>query len=86
MWPFFESEDRIVAQTTVAEGVMVSTVFLGIDHSWDFSIRKPLLFESMIFGGPMDGDQERYATWIGAEAGHKKLVEKVKQTLLENKE
>ena len=41
--------------------VEVSTVFLGIDHQFGYG--KPLLFETMIFGGKNDGYQTRYSTW-----------------------
>jgi hypothetical protein len=55
------------------DGLRVSTVFLGLDHS--FGDGKPLIFETMIFGGPHDQYQERYSTWDEAEAGHKKALE-----------
>ena len=52
--------------------IQVSTVFLGIDHSY-YGIR-PLLFESMVFG--VDKDlQYRYSTYHEAKLGHQKLVE-----------
>ena len=50
-------------------------MFLGLDHS--FGGGAPLLFETMVFGGPLDGEQERYSTWNEAEAGHKLMVERV---------
>lgn len=50
------------------DGVMVSTVFLTIDHAWGGGA--PVLFETMIFGGPHDEWQDRYHTWDEAEAGH----------------
>ena len=48
--------------------VRVSTVFLGLDHQWGNG--PPLLFETMIFGGPHDQNQRRYSTWGEAEDGH----------------
>jgi hypothetical protein len=54
--------------------VEVSTVFLGLDHS--YSGHTPLLFETMVFG--MDDEiQERWTTWDEAEKGHKAVLEKV---------
>ena len=50
--------------------IRVSTVFLGLDHSYGDG--PPLLFETMIFGGPHDEYQERYSTWDEAEEGHKR--------------
>jgi hypothetical protein len=50
----------------------VSTVWLGIDHSsWD---GPPIIFETMIFGGPNDGFQARYATKEAALTGHRRVV------------
>jgi hypothetical protein len=70
---FFENTaGRTVALTMVGK-VRVSTVFLGIDHSFG-SGRGPLLFETMIFGGKHDQYQERYVTWEEAEAGHAEAV------------
>jgi len=76
---WLEKADRRVDKTTITEGVEVSTVFLGLDHS--FGEGKPLLFETMVFGGKSDGGMDRYATWDEAVAGHKKMVEKVKGDL-----
>lgn len=69
---WFETADRLVEKTAVGEGV-VSTVFLGIDHN--FGGRQKLLFETMIFGGPLDGSQWRYKNWTEARKGHKKAVD-----------
>lgn len=70
-----ESSDRIVAKTHV-DDAEVSTVFLGLDHSFGGSV--PLLFETMVFGGPLDQECERYATWVEAEAGHASMVARCK--------
>lgn len=72
---FATATERHLAKTDVA-GAHVSTVFLGINHS--FGGGPPLLFETMVFGGPLDGEQERYSTFDEAEAGHAAMVEKVK--------
>lgn len=71
----FESDDCIVKQEEIA-GVRVSTVFLGLDRS--FTGRIPILFETKIFGGELDGEGERYATWEQAEEGHELWVNKIK--------
>jgi len=59
----------------------VSTVFIGLDHRF-FGDGPPLLFESMVFGGPLDGEQFRYPTWDAAAAGHALLVD---EAVLEGK-
>ncbi|HEY6143716.1 MAG TPA: hypothetical protein VIV55_09930 [Flavobacterium sp.] len=55
--------------------ILVSTVFLGIDHSFRSDV--PILFETMIFGGELEGYQERYSTWDEAVKGHKRACDRV---------
>lgn len=71
----FQADDKHVANTEVGD-VRVSTVFLGIDHS--FGVGPPLLFETMIFGGAHSEDQWRYSTWDEAVSGHEAAVAKVR--------
>jgi len=71
-------KERIVAQEEV-NGVRISTVFIGLDHSYGSS-SLPVVFETMIFKGPLDQEQDRYHTWTEAEAGHIQMVERVKLT------
>ena len=52
--------------------IRVSTVFLGLNSS--FRPGEPMLFETMIFGGSLDGEQWRYATYDQAERGHADAV------------
>ncbi len=68
-------ELRRVADTHIGES-RVSTVFLGLDHN--FGNGAPLLFETMVFGGPLDQEMERYTFWEEAEKGHAVMVERVK--------
>jgi hypothetical protein len=77
---WFQASDRHVAKTDFGD-VRVSTVFLGLDRS--FGHGPPLLFETMIFGGPFDQDkyQERCSTWEEAEAQHAEAVEVARQSL-----
>jgi len=73
---FETNSNRIVNQQMVG-GVRVSTVFLGLDH--DFSGEgPPILFETMIFGGKHDQDQQRCCTWDQALAMHQRMLEKVR--------
>ena len=71
---FSQDVDRHVGDTTIGD-VRVSTVFLVIDHQWGSG--PPLLFETMVFGGEYDQDQERYSTWKQAEKGHRAMCKKV---------
>jgi hypothetical protein len=65
---------RVLRRTKLPGNVRVSTVFLGLDHSWNFGNASPILFETMIFGGEHDGYQDRYHTYNEALAGHKKAI------------
>ena len=65
---WYGTADRHVAKTKITDGIEVSTIFLGLDHSFGGDI--PILFETMIFGGEHDEYQKRYATWEEAETGH----------------
>ena len=70
-WFEGSGDQRIVRKDQVGD-IEVSTVFLGLDHS--FGRGAPLLWETMIFGGQHDGYQDRYATKAGALLGHEHAV------------
>jgi hypothetical protein len=72
---WFETADCRVAQTTVGESD-ISTVFVGLDHS--FGMGTPEVYETLVFGGPLDQEQERYATREEAVAGHEAMVARVR--------
>lgn len=81
---WFEGNTRVLKHTNVGE-VLVSTVFLGIDHDWGNPMvkdpnarRKPLLWETMVFGGDHDGFQERHRSADEAVAAHELAVAMVK--------
>ena len=73
---WFYGMDRHIGKTEIGK-VLVSTVFLGIDHGFHPG-RPPVLFETMVFGGPLDQEQERYETKAQAEQGHRLWVERVR--------
>jgi hypothetical protein len=61
-----------------AKEIMVSTVFLGLNHNWR-NDGPPILWETMVFGGPLDQEQDRCSgTREQAEAMHERMVKKVK--------
>jgi len=77
-WTESHGWDRIVARTSVSPTVEVSTVFLGVNHN--FSGTGPqILFETMVFGGLLDLEMDRYATLAEARAGHWAMVDRVKR-------
>lgn len=64
---------RIVQQTTLESDVFVSTVFLGIDHNFTGQ-GEPALWETLVFGGPTDGEMQRYTSLAFANAGHMAMI------------
>jgi hypothetical protein len=73
----FDVDNNVVAQTG-NDNIFVSTVFLGINHNFGFSEdTRPILFETMIFGGKMDEYQHRYYTYDEAVAGHNMVCEEL---------
>ena len=75
------NEARVVAQTTINDRCWVSTVFLGLDHNHSRRGGEPILFETMVFGGPLDGEMMRYATWDQAERGHAEMLTEVRKAV-----
>lgn len=77
---WFATADRHVAQD-IDEGpgpeprVRISTVFLGVDHS--FNNGPPVLWETMVFGGPLDGECRRYTSRDDAIRGHAEICKLV---------
>ena len=77
----FSTTDRHVALTMVGD-IKISTVFLGLNHAYGNG--DPLLFETMVFGGPFDQEMNRYTTWEQAELGHAEMVKKVEEARQNN--
>jgi hypothetical protein len=74
---WFEHANRVVGNDHVGPA-RVSTIFLGLDHS--FGHGRPLLFETMVFwpGHALNEEQDRYTTLEEARAGHARVVALVK--------
>jgi hypothetical protein len=68
------AEGRRVGYTDINDETYVSTVFLGVDHRF-MGEGRPLLFETMVFGGAYDEYQWRYSTRDEALRGHVAVVE-----------
>jgi hypothetical protein len=71
---WFQNADRHIGEDLFSDGARVSTVFLGLDHR-SLDDGPPVLFETMIFGGPHNEWQDRYCTYDEAEAGHKRVCD-----------
>lgn len=72
-------DSRKIAKTECGE-VLVSTVFLGTDHSFGVggTSPAPILYETMVFGLKSEEDfQERYTTKADALLGHATCVLRV---------
>jgi hypothetical protein len=67
-WIEDNPEKKAVKQEHIGD-IFISTVFLGLDHSWNSDI--PVLWETMIFGGEHDQYQDRYTSHEDALEGHK---------------
>jgi hypothetical protein len=77
-----DNDKRRIAIDTIEASygsVTVSTVFLPIDHRV-LGDGPPLVFESLVFGGPLSDEMQRYSSWEEAEAGHAELLQRVKAT------
>lgn len=84
---WFQTANRVVSQDTVGE-IMVSTVFLGLDHQWGDG--PPLLFETMFFGVGSDSlpqeirdFQMRYSTVDEALDGHIAALQRIEAYVLQ---
>lgn len=66
---------KILRQETLPNGKWISTVWLGLDHSFDRG-GLPLIFETMVFESDSDMgglDQRRYSSEAEAMLGHEEL-------------
>lgn len=68
---------RCIADEFIGD-VRVATIWDGLDHEL---VGDLYLFESMVFGGPLNGESDRYATLEEARAGHDALVARVREAL-----
>jgi hypothetical protein len=81
-WFASARHERIVAQTKLGDGsIRVSTVFLGLDHR--FGPGRPILWETLVFGGPLDQEMDRYTSREDAVRGHAAMLERVQQACAE---
>jgi len=80
LWLSTEHHRKIVDRTEVParyddeQDCTVSTVFLGLDHALALAPGKPVLWETMIFGGANHMYQERYSSYKDAKLGHTRAL------------
>jgi len=77
---WMDGPDRLVQDTELIDSacdqVRVCTAFLGVDVN--FADGAPVLFETVVFGGPYDWELYRYCTWEEAQQGHAAVVARCK--------
>ena len=73
-WAFMfrDFAGRMVAETQVAPGISVRTMFIGLDHDHDEG-GPPEVFETMVFDGYRNAKTFRHRSWAEAEEQHLKL-------------
>jgi hypothetical protein len=83
---WYETAERQVARDVLADGHTISTVFLGLDHSFARLLddrAPPVLWETMVFNdyGALDGFDQRYTSRAEALEGHALALERLKRLL-----
>jgi hypothetical protein len=69
-----DEASRRVAYDEIADGVYVSTIFLGLDHRMSFKHQgPPIVFETLVSTDYLR-EETRYCTWDEALAGHQAIV------------
>ncbi len=83
-WGAFMKNGRMIKRTTahIDPDILVSTAFLGVDHSYGDE-PEPILWETMVFinGEPLDRFSARYCSFELALAGHNEALKRVKEDL-----
>jgi hypothetical protein len=83
-WDKFMSTESRRVKATVTKNGWISTVFLGLDHNLSVE-GEPLLFETMIFYGPLNMYMQRCSTWDEAEIQHEVVLRKCLRLKLRRK-
>ena len=78
-WALFMADTRRQILRQSVGPAEVSTVFLGLDHNFH-EIGPPILWETMVFGGFLDGEQARYSSRQDAVDGHHKMCAEVRES------
>ncbi len=75
----FSPESWWRKETKISDELRVSTVWLGLDHSWGGG--SPLFWETMIFGGVEHGELWRYSSRAEAFDHHEEVVRQQRSPL-----
>lgn len=75
----FEEQGRIVDRYETPDWV-VSTVWTGLDRRVPtVEGLSPLIFETLVIGSVLDGEEYGYATWDEAVSGHARMLARVQR-------
>lgn len=79
---FASDDEELVESLDPSNGpVLVSTVFLGLDHGYSEG-QPPVLWETMVFNCPeLEDYTDRYTSQQDAKEGHRKIVAMVREKL-----
>jgi hypothetical protein len=77
---WFETSDaeRTVADELMPNDVQVCTSFSSIEPVGTNQVEEPLLFQTVVYGGPWNNWGKNVATWEEAEALHARVVAALK--------
>lgn len=81
---FMDAHRNLLALSILRRDVEVSTVFLCLDFNHARMLNPdlpPILFETHVFGGALDGEEQRYYTWNEAMTGHGIMVGRARDAL-----
>lgn len=70
-WARLFGDERHVGDDQIGD-VHVSTVWIGLNQN--FGEGPPLIFETMVFGGPLDQETWRWPTEAQAREGHQTVL------------
>ncbi len=76
----FANEDLTDIDVTSVGDVLITTTFTGLDCNQS-DTGPPILFSTLVFGGPLGGQERLYPTETEARLGHHEVTEQVRQQL-----
>lgn len=77
VWTGFMKDSYLLKREAVDDETEVSTVFLGMDHNF-VGNGPPILWETLVFGGHLDGEMDRYTSEADALNGHDAMLARVR--------
>lgn len=85
IWADWALRNPRTVEVTRVGGLVVSTVFLGVDHRHPMIKGPPILFETMVFDRNDHIECNRYVSWDDALTGHHATVRRLTGWMNETK-